>query len=144
MNAWMSGLEIFARVFCIVVSVGVVALPILFFWKRRRIEELMATKPYPKPSKYHWIFAAVCALLLFAFPFTVEPRLGIHLSFARQLSTSVIGVVTFLVFSAGIFSFFRKMQAWPYTRRYRFAATMAVIAAIFGFASLYFAFFHRS
>ena len=112
----------------------------VILWKRRRIEEIMATKPYAKPSKHRWIGTAIGALSLFAFPLIVEPLLGIRLPLREQILTGVLGAAMFLVVAKLLFSGVRRMQTWAPAVRFRFAFTMILFACILAIAYLYTAF----
>jgi len=104
------------------------------------VEKLWSSQSTPKAWKYRWIIAAVGALLLFAFPFTAAPCLGLHASLGQHVFFSVISSVAFVAFMASSFFVIQRAQGWQYAARIRLAFAMLIVAGLCALASLYFAF----
>jgi hypothetical protein len=119
-------------------SLTLIGAILALFWQRRYLEKIWSTESMPKGWKHRWMKAAVGALLIFAFPFTVEPRLGIHVSLVHRVFTAVIYAVAFVAFMAVAFFVTRSVHSWQYATRIRFAYTMLVISGLCALASLYY------
>ena len=134
-----SGLSVM-RFFGILTSLTLFVVLLISFWRRAYVEKLWSSQSTPKAWKYRWIIAAVGALLLFAFPFTAAPCLGLHASLGQHVFFSVISSVAFVAFMASSFFVIQRAQGWQYAARIRFAFAMLIVAGLCALASLYFAF----
>src|SRR6266446_790536 len=104
MNPWLRGLEIATSVIAIAGSVLVFGMLVVVLVKRRRIEELMRTRPPGKLPKYRWVGVAVGAALLVAFEFVVIPHLLPRLSLRYHFVVSIVGVIAYVGLMAVFFS----------------------------------------
>src|SRR6266404_11676 len=113
MNPWLRGLEIATSAIAVAASVLAFGTLVVVLLKRRRIEELMRTRPPRRLPKYRWIGVAVGAALLVAFEFVVIPHLLPHLSLRYLILVSVVGVAGYVALMAASFSATQRMQNWP-------------------------------
>jgi hypothetical protein len=139
-NPWISGLQIATRILTIILAATIVATAFIALFYRGRIEKLM-DRPYPQPWKYRWILGVIGALLLFIFPFAVEPRFGIHLSVGQQLLMGFAGASFFLIFMTLMSRGAQKVQTWSRQSRLRFAYVCFAFAAICAAILVYLEFF---
>jgi hypothetical protein len=138
MNPWMRGLQIVTSTLSVIVSICAFAGLVVVLWKRKRIEEIMRTRPYRTlPWSRCWIMAAIGVLFLLAFEFIVTPHLGIHLSLRTQVLLSLVTVLMYVGFSAAFFAAAQRIPTWPLATRIRTMYVMVVVACILAVASLY-------
>jgi hypothetical protein len=126
MNPWMRGLQIVTTSLSIIVSVCPFVGAFVVLWKRKRIEEIMRTRPYPEqPWRRYWIMVGIAVLLLLAFEFIVVPHLGI--------ATTAV----YIILTAAFFSVARRIPTWSLRTRLQTTYIMLVLACILAVASLY-------
>ena len=135
MNAWFRGLQIATTIFAIVSSAIAFCTAIIVLAKRKRIEELMLTRPY-KPPKYRWIIVPIGALLLVLFEFMVMPHLAPRLSLRYHAIVSAVGVTAYVGLMAVFFAATQRMQTWPVASRLRTMYVMLAAACILAVVGL--------
>src|SRR4051812_8359992 len=120
MSPWIRGLDIVASVLSVILAIGAFGTLFFMLWKRRRIEELMRTRPYQNLSATRrWILVIVGVLLLLGFEFFVTPHFGIHVRLRTQI---ILGFGTAIMYVVAMWAFFRatlRMQTWPVSTRLR-------------------------
>ena len=137
MNPWFRGLEIATSVIAIAGSALAFGTLLAVLLKRRRIEELMRTRPPRKLPKYRWVGVAVGAALLVAFEFVVVPHLLPRLSLRHHIIVSLVGVAGYVALMAASFAATQSMQRWPVASRLRTMYIMLAAASILAAASLF-------
>jgi hypothetical protein len=137
MNPWLRGLQIVTSLMAVVGSILAFGTLIVVLLKRRRIEELMMTRPYPSPRQYRWLGVALGAALLITFEFVVMPHLAPRLSLRYHVVVSVVGVAIYVTLMAALFAGTRRMQAWPVASRLRTMYIMLAAACILAAALVF-------
>jgi len=140
MNPWLRGLEIATSVIAVAGSVLVFGTLVIILLKRRRIEELMRTRPPRGLPKYRWLGVAIGAALLVAFEFVVMPHLAPRLSLRYHVIVSVIGVIMYIALMAVAFAGTQRMHSWPVASRLRTMYFLLAAACVLAAASLFYVF----
>jgi hypothetical protein len=144
MGSWMHGLQILTKSLLIFVSVFAFVGALVVLWNRKRIEEMMRTRPYPEqPWRRFWIITGLNVSLLLALEFIVPPHLGIRLSRRTQVFLGIATTSLYVPLVAAFFSVARRIPTWSLRTRLRTMYVMLVFACILAFASLYHVFSHR-
>jgi uncharacterized membrane protein len=137
MNPWLRGLEIATSAIAVAASVLAFGTLVVILLKRRRIEELIRTRPPRKLPKYRWIGVAVGAALLVAFEFVVIPHLLPRLSLRYHITVSIVGVLVYVALTAAFFTATQRMQSWPVPARLRTMYILLAAACILAVAGLF-------
>jgi hypothetical protein len=124
-------------IIAVVGSILVFGISIVVLLKRRRIEELMRTRPYPNPPQYRWFGVALGAALLMTFEFVVMPHLAPRLSLRYHVVVSVVGIAVYIALMAALFAGTQRMQTWPVASRLRIVYIMLAAACILAVALLF-------
>jgi hypothetical protein len=130
-------LQSVTSIIAVVGSILVFGISIVVLLKRRRIEELMRTRPYPNPPQYRWFGVALGAALLVTFEFVVMPHLAPRLSLRYHVVVSVVGIAVYIALMAALFAGTQRMQTWPVASRLRAMYIMLAGACILAAALLF-------
>src|ERR1043166_3332674 len=139
MYPWVRSLDLGTSALSIAMAVVVFAIAPIGVVKRKRIAELMETRPYPEPSKYRWLFIGIGAALLVGFEFLVMPHLIRHLSLRYHLIVGIGGAIAFVALNAALLAGMQRVKTWPVAARLRTmylmlaASSILAAAALFGF-----------
>ena len=137
MNRWLRGLQSMTSIIAVVGSILVFVTSIVVLVKRKRIEDIMRTRPYPTPLQYRWFGIALGAALLVTFEFVVMPDLSPLLSLRYQIIVSVVGIAVYVALMAAWFARTQRMQTWPVASRLRTLYIMVAAACILAGALLF-------
>jgi hypothetical protein len=121
-----------------VLAVAIIVIAGVVVWQRRRLEAWAATRPPPKPSKHLWLAIPIGMVGAIVIALAIGASTGVFAWPAIRRAYIAIVIIASVVSAPFAFLLVRRQQHWDSTRRFRFALTMTVVAALFALLSLVF------